>query len=122
MNSFFARSPRKVATELVGKDLQFGSKQGTILRVLPQSAADNANWIDRRPLFGPRPVDAYAAAYRGHCMLFLRTGANNTCVRIDSISLRGKVFSNPGQVCRALGIKGELTGKVSFNGRTVSII
>lgn len=121
MNSLFDGPPAAVAERLVGKSLRVGRQQGIILKVLPQSQRDNAEWIDRRPLFGPDPVDAYVASYRSALMLFLRTDPANTCVRIDEVKTRDGVFSSPTQVCRALGITGEASGWVSFNGQTVQV-
>lgn len=121
MHRFFDRSPQKVAEELPGKILQVGKKQATILSAKAQTSKDNANWIDQRPLFGPHPVDAYVAPYRGSHLLFLRTGSVNTCVRIESISIGDRVFTTPGKTCRALGINTERSGKVAFNGRAVTL-
>ena len=122
MHKFFNRSPLEVANELKGKRLQVGDRTGTIVKVKPQWPADNANWTDR-PLFGSHPADGYVAQYRGKCLLFLRTGVPgvNTCVRIDAIEMEGKAYSSPGQVCEALGIDSEWTGKVSFNRGVVSL-
>lgn len=121
MHRFFARSPQQVADALIGKVLEVGTVKATILDVRPQTPRENASWLDRRPLFGAKPVDAYVAPYRGSHLLFLRTGTRDTCVRIDGISVDGKVFRSPGKVCRALGIKSERSGRVRFNGSTVSI-
>ena len=121
MHQFFNGTPEDVAERLWGTRLRVGRIQATILGLLPQTEKDNDHWLDRRPLFGADPVDAYVAPYRGHCMLFLRTGATNTCVRIDGISVGGEVFSNPGQVCKALGIEEEKSGWVSYDGQVVQI-
>ena len=121
MHKFFNRAPATVARELVGKTLQVGEVEGTIMAVLPQTERDNANWIDRRPIFGSKPNDVYVAPYRGTHLLFLRTGAPNTCVRIDAVSVDGKLYSTPGKVCKALRIDSERTGKMSFNGRMVRV-
>jgi hypothetical protein len=121
VHEFFDRPPNRVARDLVGKLLKVGRIQGTILAVLPQTAKDNERWLDSRPLFGPDAADAYVAPYRGHHMLFLRTGARSTCVRIDQISIRGHVFVNPSQVCSALGLGGERSGSVSFDGQLVRV-
>src|SRR5262249_23944893 len=115
-------SPEQVAEDLVGVDLQIGRTRGEIKRVHPQTAADNANWIERRPLFGTSPVDAYVAPYRGNHMLFLRTGKENTCVRIDQLEIDGVVYKNPGQVCKALGLNEEHTGTVTFDGKVVRVL
>jgi 3-methyladenine DNA glycosylase Mpg len=122
VHKFFRRSPWDVANGLAGKTLKVGDKEGTITRVKPQYPADNANWTDR-PLFGPHPVDAYVAPYRGAHLLFLRTGTpgTNTCVRIDGIEIGEQACSTPSQVCKALGIDSERTGKVSFSQNVVSL-
>ena len=122
MHKFFNRSPLEVANELKGKVLQVGDRQGTIIKVKPQWPADNANWTDR-PLFGPFPADAYVAPYRGKCLLFIRTGTPgvNTCVRIDGIEVESRVLSSPAQVCEALGIDSERSGRVSLNRDVISL-
>ena len=122
MHKFFTRSPLDVAIELKGKTLQVGDRKGIITKIKPQYPADNANWTDR-PLFGPRPADAYVAPYRGKCLLFLRTGMPgvNTCVRIDGIEMEEHAFSSPSQVCEALGIDSERTGKVHYARGVVTI-
>ena len=122
MHRFFRRSPREVATELEGKTLQVGNRKGIITNVKPQFPKDNENWTDR-PIFGPHPVDVYVAEYRGTQLLFLRTGTPgaNTCVRIDGLETRSKVCRTPGQVCEALGIKSERTGKLHLSGNVVSL-
>lgn len=122
MHRFFQRSPREVATALEGKTLQVGNKKGIITKVNPQSPKDNENWTDR-PIFGPHPVDVYVAPYRGTHLLFLRTGTpgTNTCVRIDGLETRSKVARTPGQVCKALGITSERTGKLRLWGDVVSL-
>jgi hypothetical protein len=117
---FFGRTPEEVAEDLIGKTLAVGSKQGTITEVLPQSQAENGNWLDR-PLFGTYPVDAYAAPYRGFHLLFLRTGQQDTCVRINGIETVRKSYKGPGVVSKALGINRERTGNVSIDGQTVTI-
>ncbi len=117
---FFERSPEKVAEDLVGLPLEVGKAKGTIVKVLPQTEQDNANWIDRRPIFGTAPVDAYVAPFRGNHMLFLRT-APNTCVRIDRLEIDEQVLKNPGQVCKALGLNEELSGSVVFDGKVIKI-
>lgn len=119
MDRFFADSPDRVAKHLVGKTLRVGRKLGTILKVTPQTQRDNSHWVDSRPLFGSEPVDAYVAAYRGALLLFLRTGKEDTCVRIDQIEKGGEKFSNPTQVCKALGITEEREGWVSYDQRQV---
>ena len=119
MDRFFTGSPDRVAKRLIGKTLRVGRKLGTILEVTPQDQHDNANWIDSRPLFGSNPVDAYVAPYRGGLLLFLRTGEEDTCVRIDKISIRGETFSNPTQVCKAMGITEEQEGWVSYDGEKI---
>lgn len=122
MHKFFQRSPRQVAPDLVGKTLQVGNKKGIITKVLPQYADDNKNWTDR-PIFGPHPVDVYVAPYRGTHLLFLRTGTpgTNTCVRIDGLETRSTAARTAGQVCKALGITSERTGKLSLSGDLVSL-
>jgi hypothetical protein len=118
---FFGRSPEEVAEDLLDKTLVIGSKNGVITKVIPQTQADNGNWLDR-PLFGAYPVDAYAAPYRGNHLLFLRTGIIDTCVRIDGIATPRKSYPRPGLVAKALGIARERTGNVSFDGdETISI-
>jgi hypothetical protein len=118
---FFGRSPEEVAEDLLDKTLVVGSKNGVITKVLPQTQADNGNWL-ARPLFGAYPVDAYAAPYRGNHLLFLRTGLTDTCVRIEGIATPRKSYPRPGLVSKALGITRERTGNVSFDGEeTVSI-
>jgi hypothetical protein len=121
VHQFFDDTPENVAERLRGARLRVGRIQATILDVLPQTEKDNDQWLDRRPLFRTGPIDAYVAPYRGHHMLFLRTGATNTCVRIDKISIRGEVASNPNQVCKALGIENERSGWVSYDGRVIQI-
>ena len=118
---FFGRSPEEVAEDLIDKTLVVGSKNGVITKVLPQSQAENGNWLDR-PLFGSYPVDAYAAPYRGFHLLFLRTGQRDTCVRINGIETARKSYTGPGVVSKALGITRERTGNVSFDGdETITI-
>lgn len=112
---FFGRSPEEVAEDLIDKTLVVGNKQGAITKVLPQTQADNGNWLER-PLFGAYPVDAYAAPYRGNHLLFLRTGLIDTCVRIDGISTPRKSYPRPGLASKALGITRERTGNVTFDG------
>ena len=112
---FFGRSPEEIAEDLIDKTLVVGSKNGVITKVLPQTQADNGNWLDR-PLFGAYPVDAYAAPYRGNHLLFLRTGLTDTCVRIDGLATPRKSYPRPGLVSKALGIIRERTGNVSFDG------
>jgi hypothetical protein len=119
---FFERTPHKVAKDLVNKELKVGHNKGTIAAAKPQTAEDNASWVGKRPLFGENPVDVYVAPYRGNFMLFLRTGEKNTCVRIDQLELDGVVYKNPGQVCRALGLDEERTGRVAFDGKIVRIL
>lgn len=118
--SFFERSPKIVAKELVGKKLQIGRKKGEIVKALPQTKKDNARWLDSRPIFGEDHVDAYVASYRGNHMLFLRT-APNTCVRIDQIQYKDEIYENSNQVCRVFGIHEERTGSVTYDGQTVRI-
>ncbi len=120
MDAFFDDAPDRVAERLVGKTLRVGRKRGTILKVHPQDQHDNANWIERRPLFGPDPVDAYVAPYRSGLLLFLRTGQQDTCVRIDAIESKGERYTNPTQVCRALDIEEEKEGWVSYDGEQVA--
>ena len=122
MHRFFRRQPFEVAFDLKGKTLQVGSRKGIITKVLPQNQEDNKNWTDR-PIFGPRPVDVYVAAYRGAHLLFIRTEmpGMNSCVRIDGLETRSKVCRSPGQVCKALGINSERTGKLSFTGEVISL-
>ena len=122
MHKFFQRFPDEVATELIGKTLQVGNRKGVITKVKPQFPKDNENWGDR-PIFGPHPVDVYVAEYRGTRLLFLRTGTPgvDTCVLIDGLETRSKVCRTPGQVCEALGIKSERTGKLHFSGDVVSL-
>jgi len=118
---FFGRSPEEVAEDLIDKTLVVGNKKGVITKVLPQSQAQNGNWLDR-PLFGAYPVDVYAAPYRGNRLLFLRTGETDTCVRIDGLATPRKSYPRPGLVSKALGITRERTGNLSFDGEeTVSI-
>lgn len=121
MHTFFNRPPGVVAKELVGKILQVGDVQATILSALPQTAQDNARWIGRRPIFGPEPVDVYVASYRGVRLMFLRTGAANSCVRIDAVSVDGVSYSSPSKVCKAFGIESEMTGKLAFNDRIARV-
>ncbi|MDO8591530.1 MAG: hypothetical protein Q7R60_01215 [bacterium] len=122
MHKFFQRATMFVAIELQGMTLQVGDKKATITKVKPQYAADNANWTDR-PLFGPRPVDVYVAEYRGALLLFLRTGTpgTNTCVRIDGIEIDGHAYTSSTQVCKALGITNERTGKVHLARNVISL-
>jgi len=122
MHKFFTRSPLDVSIELKGKILQVGDRKGIITKVKPQYPADNANWTDR-PIFGSHPANAYVAAYRGKCLLFLRTGTPgvNTCVRIDGIEMEGQAFSSPSQVCKALGIDSERIGKVDYARGVITI-
>jgi hypothetical protein len=118
---FFRRSPEEVAEDLIDKTIVVGSKKGNITKVLPQTQADNGNWLDR-PLFGAYPVDVYVAPYRGNHLLFLRTGLTDTCVRIDGLATPRKSYPRPGLVSKALGITKERTGNVSFDGdETVNI-
>jgi 3-methyladenine DNA glycosylase Mpg len=123
MHKFFARPPLDVAIDLQGKTLRVGNREGIITRVKPQYPADNKNWCDR-PLFGPHPVDVYAAPYRGTHLLFLRTGTpdTNTCVRIDGLETKSKAARTPGQVCKALGITSERTGKLHLSDDVISLI
>lgn len=122
MHKFFQRATMFVAIELQGMTLQVGDKKATITKVKPQYAKDNENWTDR-PLFGPHPVDAYVAPFRGFHLLFLRTGTpgTNTCVRIDGVEIDGQVHSSPAKVCKALGIDSERTGKVHLAHNVVSL-
>ena len=118
---FFGRSPEEVADDLLDKTLSVGNRHGVITKVRPQTQADNGNWLDR-PLFGQFPVDAYAAPYRGHHLLFLRTGLTDTCVRIDGMDTSRMSYPRPGLVSKALGINRERTGNVYFDGNeTVTI-
>ena len=116
MHKLLKNAPEKVAEDLVGKTIQVGRKRGTITKCLPRTERDNATWLDTRPLFGSKPVDAYVAPYRGSHLLFLRTGERNTCVRIDGITLSdGTKLTGPGQVCKAFGLNVEKSGNVEID-------
>lgn len=116
MHQLLKNAPKRVAQDLVGKTIQVGRKRGTITKVLPRTESDNANWLDTRPLFGSNPVNVYVAPYRGSHLLFLRTGARNTCVRIDGIMLAdGTKCNGPGQVCKALNLSDEKAGNVEVD-------
>lgn len=118
---FFGRSPEEVAEDLIDMNLVIGAKHGVVTKVKPQTQADNGNWLDK-PLFGPYPVDAYASPYRGHHLLFLRTGLEDTCVRIDGLQTARKSYPRPALAAKALGINRERTGNVRFDGNeTVTV-
>lgn len=121
MHKLLKGSPEQVEPRLVGLALQVGRKRGKILAVLPQTELDNANWVDKRPLFTSHPVDVYVAPYRGSYMLFLRTGAPNTCVRVDRMLIGDVVYDSPGRVCKALGIDAERCGEISIQDNLVKI-
>lgn len=120
MDEFFNRSPEKVAQDLIGKTIKVGQEHGVILKATPQTRKDNQRWLNSKPLFGDNPVDFYVSKYRAALLPFLRT-APDTCVRIDSINIKGKVFEKPTHVCQALGIDAEATGDITFGGKTITI-
>lgn len=121
MQQLLDQPPHTVARQLVGKTLEINGRQATITKVKPQTATDNANWVDSRPLFGSKPVAAYVAPYRGNHMLFLRTGAKNTCVRIDAVETEDETYVNPGQVCQAFELSEEASGSVKLRGNTIVV-
>jgi hypothetical protein len=123
MHGFFNRSPDDVAIDLRDKTLKVGDCEAAITKAKAQYPADNKNWGDR-PLFTSKSVGAYVAPYRGSYMLFLKTNGapgTNTCVRIDGIKIGEQLYSSPAQVCKALGINSERTGKVHFAKGVVSV-
>lgn len=123
MHKLLKNAPQKVAEDLVGKTIRVGSKRGTITKCLARTESDNATWLVTRPLFGSNPVDVYVAPYRGSHLLFLRTGARNTCVRIDGILLSdGTKCNGPGQVCKAFKLNGEKTGNVEIDEAGLNLI
>ncbi len=112
---FFGRTPEAVAEDLIGKQLFIGSKHAEITAVLPQTAKENSKWLDK-PLFGPYPVDVYVSPYRGSHLLFMRTGALNSCVRIDGVETSRNSYPRPGQVAKYFGANSERTGNVILVG------
>ena len=124
MDPFFDRSLREVAADLVGKYLRISEVTCTILQVLSRTAKDNAQWLKSKPLFKgnrPDPVDVYVSSFRGHHLLFLRTGEADTCVRIESVHMNGRVVSGPGKVGSALGLSKEATGDAAYDPTTTTI-
>ncbi len=90
------------------------------MQLLPRSREDNWQWLQSKPLFGPDRVDFYVSSFRGSRLAFLATSPD-TCCRIEEISLDGELIYGPGRVCKALGLSGEATGDVSFDGRRVMV-
>ena len=121
MGDFFNRDPKKVAIDLMGKQLEVNKKSCTITATLPRSRQDNIRWLDSKPLFGDSPVDVYVSPYRGCFLLFLRTKPD-TCVRIEAIKFGDKEITGPGNVCKELGIAKERTGDVALDGEIIRVV
>jgi hypothetical protein len=102
---FFKKSPNEVARTIAGKTLLFGDKTLTIGKAQGQDPAQNAAWL-KKPIFGDDPANAMVVKYRGHKMLFIRTGDTNSCVRILSgLGQGGEKLLNTKQICEYLGLE-----------------